>query len=83
MSKYFNWKIRILWYQLCIRVKYYDVLDDLFKFLEINGCTKFVKLLYAEFKSSWPNMMLKAEKFFQEHERYVNPITTKEIEMRY
>ncbi|CAF4024173.1 unnamed protein product, partial [Rotaria magnacalcarata] len=82
MSKYSNWKIRILWYQLCIRVKYYDVLDDLFKFLEINGCTKFVKLLYAEFKSSWPNMMLKAEKFFQEHERYVNPITTKEIEMR-
>ncbi|CAF3406435.1 unnamed protein product [Rotaria socialis] len=69
ISKYSNWNIRILWYQLCIRVKYYDVLDDLFKFLEINGCTKFVKLLYAEFKSSWPNMMLKAEKFFQEHER--------------
>ncbi|CAM4964822.1 unnamed protein product [Rotaria socialis] len=69
ISKYSNWNIRILWYQLCIRVKYYDVLGDLFKFLEINGCTKFVKLLYAEFKSSWPNMMLKAEKFFQEHER--------------
>ncbi|CAF3897080.1 unnamed protein product [Rotaria sp. Silwood1] len=58
MSKYSNWKIRMLWYQLCIRVKYYDVLDDLFKFLEIYGCKKFVKLLYAEFKSSWPNMML-------------------------
>ncbi|CAF4887256.1 unnamed protein product [Rotaria sp. Silwood1] len=60
MSKYSNWKIRMLWYQLCIRVKYYDVLDDLFKFLEIYGCKKFVKLLYAEFKSSWPNMIIES-----------------------
>ncbi|CAF3809898.1 unnamed protein product [Rotaria sordida] len=82
MSKYSNYEIRFRWYQLCIRVKYEKPLDDIFKFLEIIGRMKFVKPLYIEFKSSWPEMMLRVQTFFDEHKKYMNLITVKQIEIR-
>jgi leukotriene-A4 hydrolase len=82
MSKYSNCEIRFRWYQLCICVKYEKSLDDIFTFLEIIGRMKFVKPLYAEFKTSWPEMMPRVQTFFQEHKKYMNPITAKQIEMR-
>ncbi|CAF4278218.1 unnamed protein product [Rotaria sordida] len=82
MSKYSNCEIRFRWYQLCIRVKYEKPLDDIFKFLEIIGRMKFVKPLYIEFKSSWPEMMLRVQTFFDEHKKYMNLITVKQIEIR-
>jgi hypothetical protein len=83
MSKYLNGEIGFRWYQLCIRVKYDKILDDLCNCLEIIGRMKFVKPLYTEFKSSWTEMMPRVEIFFQEHERYINSIMVKEIEMIY
>jgi hypothetical protein len=83
MSKHSNWEIRFRWYQLCIRVKYEKPLDDITKFLKIVSRMKFVKPLYIEFKSSWSEMMPKVQTFFQEQERYMNAITTKQIEMSY
>jgi leukotriene-A4 hydrolase len=82
MSKYSNCEIRFRWYQLCIRVKYEKVIHEIFKFLEIIGRMKFVKPLYTEFKSSWPEMMPRVQTFFEEHKKYTNPITVKQIEMR-
>ncbi|CAF3551143.1 unnamed protein product [Adineta steineri] len=82
MSKYSNCEIRFRWYQLCIRVKYEKILDDIFKFLEIIGRMKFVKPLYVEFKSSWPEMLPRVKTFFEEHKKYMNPITVKQIEIR-
>jgi leukotriene-A4 hydrolase len=82
MSKYSNCEIRFRWYQLCIRVKYEKFLDDIFKFLEIIGRMKYVKPLYTEFKSSWPEILPRVQTFFEEHKKYMNPITAKQIEMR-
>ncbi|CAF1354655.1 unnamed protein product [Rotaria sordida] len=82
MSKYSNCEIRFRWYQLCIRVKYEKPLDDIFKFLDIIGRMKFVKPLYTEFKSSWPEMMPRVQTFFDEHKKYMNLITVKQIEIR-
>ncbi|CAF1285700.1 unnamed protein product [Rotaria sp. Silwood1] len=82
MSKYSNCEICFRWYQLCIHVKYEKPLNDIFKFLEINGRMKFVKPLYTEFKSSWPEMMPRVQTFFNEHKKYMNPITVKQIEIR-
>jgi leukotriene-A4 hydrolase len=82
MSKYSNCEIRFRWYQLCIRVNYEKSLDDIFQFLQIVGRMKFVKPLYTEFKSSWPEQLPRVRKFFDEHKKYMNPITVKQIEMR-
>lgn len=82
MSKYSNCEIRFRWYQLCIRVKYEKPLDEIFQFLEIIGRMKFVKPLYIEFKSSWPEQLPRLKAFFEEHKRYMNPITAKQIEIR-
>ncbi len=82
MSKYSNCEIRFRWYQLCIRVKYEKFLDNIFQFLEIIGRMKYVKPLYTEFKSSWSEQMPRIQKFFDEHKKYMNPITAKQIEMR-
>ena len=81
MSKYSNCEIRSRWYRLCIRVKYEKPLDEIFQFLEIIGRMKFVKPLYAEFKSSWPEQVPRAKKFFEEHKKYMNPIAAKRIEV--
>lgn len=82
MSKYSNCEICFRWYQLCIRVKYEKYLDNIFQFLEKNGRMKFVKPLYAEFKASWKEMIPKVQAFFDEHKKYMNPITVKQIEIR-
>ncbi|CAF2681247.1 unnamed protein product [Rotaria sp. Silwood2] len=82
MSKYSNCEICFRWYQLCIRFKYEKPLDNIFKFLEIIGRMKFVKPLYTEFKSSWPEMMPRVQTFFDEHKKYMNLITVKQIEIR-
>lgn len=82
MSKYSNCEIRFRWYQLCIRAKYEKPVDEIFQFLEIIGRMKFVKPLYTEFKASWPEMMPRVLKFFEEHKQFMNPITAKQIELR-
>ena len=82
MSKYSNCEIRFRWYQLCIRVKYEKSLEEIFTFLEVIGRMKFVKPLYIEFKSSWPEQMPRVRTFFDEHKKYMNPITAKQIEAR-
>ena len=82
MSKYTNCDIRFRWYQLCIRVRYEQVLDEIFQFLEIIGRMKFVKPLYVEFKTSWTEQLPRVKAFFEEHRKYMNPITAKQIEAR-
>lgn len=82
MSKYSNCEIRSRWYRLCIRVKYDKPLDEIYQFLEIIGRMKFVKPIYSEFKSSWSEQVPRAKKFFEEHKKYMNPITAKQIEAR-
>ena len=82
MSKYSNCEICFRWYQLCIRVKYEKFLENIFKFLETIGRMKFVKPLYTEFKSSWPEMIPKVKDFFEKHKKYMNLITVKQIENR-
>ncbi|CAM4874791.1 unnamed protein product [Rotaria socialis] len=82
MAKYSNCEIRFRWYQLCIRVKFEKYLDNIFEFLKVIGRMKFVKPLYAEFKSSWPELIPRVQTFFDEHKKYMNPITVKQIETR-
>ncbi|CAF5040386.1 unnamed protein product, partial [Rotaria magnacalcarata] len=82
MSKYSNCEICFRWYQLCIRVKFEKYLDNIFEFLKVIGRMKFVKPLYAEFKSSWPELIPRVQTFFDEHKKYMNPITVKQIEIR-
>lgn len=82
MSNYSNCEIRFRWFQLCIRVKFEPVLDDIFQFLTIIGRMKFVKPLYVEFKESWPEVMPRLRTFFQEHKQFMNPITAKQLELR-
>ncbi|CAF3866452.1 unnamed protein product [Rotaria sp. Silwood1] len=82
LSQYTNCEIRFRWYQLCIRVQYEKYLDNIFQFLEMIGRMKFVKPLYTEFKSSWPEMTPSVQTFFNEHKQYMNPITVKQIEIR-
>ncbi|CAF5072011.1 unnamed protein product [Rotaria sp. Silwood1] len=82
LSQYTNCEIRFRWYQLCIRVQYEKYVDNIFQFLEMIGRMKFVKPLYTEFKSSWPEMMPSVQTFFNEHKQYMNPITVKQIEIR-
>lgn len=82
MSNYSNCEIRFRWYQLCIRVKYEPVLDEIFQFLTVIGRMKFVKPLYTEFKGSWPETMPRLRKFFDEQKQFMNPITAKQIEAR-
>lgn len=82
MSKYSNCEIRSRWYRLCIRVKYDKPLEEIFQFLEIIGRMKFVKPIYSEFKLAWLEQLPRAKKFFEEHKKYMNPITAKQIEAR-
>ena len=82
MSNYSNCEIRFQWYQLCIRIKYESVLEDIFQFLKVMGRMKFVKPLYVEFKASWPQMMGRVRQFFEEQKQFMNPITVKQIELR-
>ncbi|CAF4428306.1 unnamed protein product, partial [Adineta steineri] len=53
MSQCSNKDICYLWYQLCIQVKYIELLDNIFKFLRETGEFKYLKQLYGELKSSW------------------------------
>ncbi|CAF1303939.1 unnamed protein product [Adineta steineri] len=82
MNQYSNGDICYRWYQLCIRMKYIEVLEDIFKFLGENGEMKFLKPLYTEFKLSWPEMMPKVHEFFEEHKKYIHPLLVQQIEQR-
>jgi leukotriene-A4 hydrolase len=82
MNKYCNGDICYQWYQLCIRVKYVEALEDIFKFLGENGEMKFLKPMYTEFKLSWPEMMPRVLEFFEEHKKYIHPLLVKQIEQR-
>ena len=82
MNKYSNCDICYLWYQLCIRVKYVESLEDIFKFLGKNGEMKFLKPMYTEFKSSWPEMMPRVLTFFEEHKKCIHPLLVKQIVQR-
>lgn len=82
MNKYTNGDICYQWYQLCIRMKYVDVLDEILKFLGDNGEMKFLKPLYTEFRLSWPEMMPRIMEFFNEHKKHIHPLLVKQIEQR-
>jgi len=82
MNKYSNCEICYRWYQLCIRVKYIESFDDIMKFLGRTSRMKYLKVMYNEFKFSWPEMMSKVKEFFQEHKQYMHPIAIKQIEIR-
>jgi leukotriene-A4 hydrolase len=82
MNKYSNCEICYRWYQLCIRVKYIESLNDIFKFLGRTNRMKYLKAMYSEFKLSWPEMMGKVREFFEENKQYMHPIAIKQIEMR-
>jgi leukotriene-A4 hydrolase len=82
MNQYTNCEICYRWYQLCIRVQYIESLDDILKFLGSTSRMKYLKVMYSEFKSSWPDMMTKVKEFFHEHKQSMHPIAIKQIEMR-
>ena len=79
MNQYYNCEIAYRWYQLCIRVQYIELLDNIFKFLGRTARMKYLKVMYSEFKSSWPEMMPKVMRFFEEHKQYMYPIAIKQI----
>jgi leukotriene-A4 hydrolase len=82
MNHYSNGDICYQWYQLCIRVKYIESLEDIFKFLRENGEMKFLKPMYTEFKSSWPELMPRVLEFFEEHKKCIHPLLVKQIQQR-
>jgi leukotriene-A4 hydrolase len=82
INKYLNCEICYRWYQLCIRVKYIESFDDILKFLGSTSRMKYLKVMYSEFKFSWPEMMSRVKAFFQEHKQYMHPIAIKQIEIR-
>jgi len=82
MTKYSNCEIAYRWYQLCIRVQYKDLLDGIFQFLGSTSRMKYLKVMYTEFKVSWPEMMPKVIEFFRNHQQYMHPIAIEEIRMR-
>ena len=82
MNRFSNCEICYRWYQLCIRVQYTEVLEEIFKFLGSTCRMKYLKVMYSEFKSSWPEMMTRVNEFFLEHQKYMHPIAIKQIEIR-
>ena len=82
MNRYSNCEICYRWYQLCIRVQYTESLEEIFRFLGSTCRMKYLKVMYGEFKSSWPDMMTRVKEFFREHQKYMHPIAIKQIEIR-
>lgn len=82
MNRFTNCEICYQWYQLCIRVQYTESLEDIFRFLGSTCRMKYLKVMYSEFKSSWPDMMPKVKEFFHEHQKSMHPIAVRQIKIR-